>query len=544
MNRSYELWPLRKVLAIFLLAALSWAGAAAGADLPFKAGVSGVTVYSDRALVTRSVHLRLERGSHRLAVEDLPAALQEGSLRVALRGNGGRIGGSTVKRVFLEKPQDPRIGKLEKEIHQLEVEDAALSDQLDALKLQEEFLKSIQVSSAQDISKALALKRPDLQEWKEILAFLRTGLTEVRDGARATREKRREIQTRIEVLRKELQQILSAAPRERQTASVEVEIDREGEFGLELTYLVGEAGWRPSYRVRALTEAKELELDYLAEVRQKTGEDWTQVQLALSTASPGLPGRPPQLRPWIVRFPEPIRPLPRAKAEAPMAAEALREEMAAAAPPPVEAQRLGASVQFQVRRRETLPSDGLPHRVIIHTERIKGDFAYFCVPKLSERAYLQVKATHTADYPLLPGELEAFVGADYTGKSWLDLVAPGEKMELHLGVDEEVKVQRELLKRERGEKGLFGKRERLHLLYRIRLENFKESDQQVEVLDQLPVSQESEIVVEAKRMDPPPVERAEQGMLRWRLEMKPKEKREILLEFEVTYPEGKEVEGL
>ncbi|NJL43260.1 MAG: DUF4139 domain-containing protein [Pseudanabaena sp. SU_2_4] len=69
----------------------------------------------------------------------------------------------------------------------------------------------------------------------------------------------------------------------------------EGEFKLEVTYVVNNANWTPLYDVRVSQnkESSSVTLDYLAEVQQNTGEDWAGIKLTLSTAKPGLGTLPP-----------------------------------------------------------------------------------------------------------------------------------------------------------------------------------------------------------------------------------------------------------
>src|SRR5262249_5828788 len=65
---------------------------------------------------------------------------------------------------------------------------------------------------------------------------------------------------------------------------------------VRLNYLVGSVAWRPQYKLRAGKDKDPVSLEYLASVRQQTGEDWTGVALALSTAQPMLNASPPELK--------------------------------------------------------------------------------------------------------------------------------------------------------------------------------------------------------------------------------------------------------
>ena len=79
-----------------------------------------------------------------------------------------------------------------------------------------------------------------------------------------------------------------------------------GELELELSYVVTGAGWQPLYDVRS--SDKDVEVTYLAQVAQNTGEDWPAVSLTLSTARPSLALVLPELDPWYLRPRQPLPP--------------------------------------------------------------------------------------------------------------------------------------------------------------------------------------------------------------------------------------------
>jgi len=91
---------------------------------------------------------------------------------------------------------------------------------------------------------------------------------------------------------------------------------------------------------------------------------------------------------------------------------------------------------------------------------------------------------------------------------------------------------------------LFGKNSQLRLSWRITVQNLKQVPVEMEVRDQLPISQNSRIEVKEVELVPSPTKHDEQGLLTWQLTLAPREKREILVNFTVEYPEGANVSGL
>ena len=140
------------------------------------------------------------------------------------------------------------------------------------------------------------------------------------------------------------------------------------------------------------------------------------------------------------------------------------------------------------------------------------------------------------------------LGPDFVGNSRLDTIAPGEEYDLYLGIDEDIKVKRELIS-EKTEKGGFfsGNTGYKNYHYRITLENFHKAAQDIIVLDQIPISRSTDITVELGKITPPTVkikDREQPGIMSWKLELPPRIKKIIDFEFTVEYPKDKELSGI
>ena len=82
------------------------------------------------------------------------------------------------------------------------------------------------------------------------------------------------------------------------SVTVTLATDREAE--LRLSYQVRGTGWQPTYRATLDAAKPSVLLERQALVAQNSGEDWSNVQLTLSTGQPGrtTQGRLP--RPWTL----------------------------------------------------------------------------------------------------------------------------------------------------------------------------------------------------------------------------------------------------
>ncbi|MDU0457431.1 MAG: mucoidy inhibitor MuiA family protein [Geobacteraceae bacterium] len=545
---------------VFLLTLLLLPTLAVSADLkriPASARITAVTVYSDRALTTRSATLNLKPGSHLIAFENLPELIMDDSVRVSAKGTAvATIAGLEISRVFLEQSGEKQVKELDEEIRGLERRAGLLDAKKAGISSQKSFLESIRVAWGERISKELAIGRPTSAELLDASSFVGAGVTKAEEQSREIEIEKKSLRDKIDALRRQREQATGSGRREAKSVEVMVEVAREGNLTFELASITPGAGWEPAYDVRLAADAKTAELTFRAMVRQQTGEAWDNVDLTLSTARPALGGAPPELRPWQISF---YRPQPAMRAEmyvasaAPAKSKAARLQMESAdAVAPPEAMPVAfetaqvsdehSSVAFHVPRPLDIPADGARHGSIIAIEQLPVSIEYLALPKLSPHVFLKSEIINKADWPLLPGQVNTFVGNSYTGSSQLKKVASGEKFDLFFGTDDQLTVKREELKQHR-EAGLFGKN-RVAYRYRIQLQSYRREALTLTLLDQLPLAADAEIKVSLDDPSLKPEQVKDDGTIVWKAALQPGEKKELTFGIIVEYPKEREITGL
>jgi uncharacterized protein (TIGR02231 family) len=526
------------------------------------APIVAITVFTDRARVTRRGTARLTPGEHSLAIEGLPTTLEADSVRASGRGAGITILGAELATEFVTKPPEPVLADLIGQLEQLQESDRALSDGDTIMAERIEFLRALRASGGADLGKGLAYGRASLDAVESVASYLARELENAQTRRRSIGQQRRDLARQIEAVRARLNQIQHGQQRERREIRVAVEAAAEADLDLEVTYLVWGASWEPSYDIRLAADGG-VALSYLAQVRQQTGEDWPAVQLALSTARPAVSATIPELHPWYIDIPRPMPPPPMpmmamrtmaAPAAAPQAAGAADMEMAAfmmeePAPPPAakiaEAtiESGGAAVTYRVARPVAVPSDGSPHRTTVTTLDLGARLDYVTAPKIASEAYLRAKIKNSSAFVLLPGWANIFHSDDFVGRTRLETIAPNEEFEAQLGVDDRVKVERELSGRT-VDKTLIGNTRRTQFAYTITLTNLLAAPARVTVLDQLPVSRHEGIKVKLQDAAPRPSEQSDLNVLTWELTLKPQEKRMLSFGFTIEHPRDMTVIGI
>ncbi len=520
-----------------------------------QTAISAVTVYPDRARVTRRGEATVEPGMHRLEISDLPLALDPASVRAAARGTArARLVGVDVGRVFFADTPEEKVRQLEHEVEALQDKISSLDAEREGLVAERSALQGLQ--GATDVyARGLAFGKTTPEAQMALFSSLRERATGLDEQLQALKLARRDQQRLLEKLEKELKQLRSARGKERYSAAVEVEVAKGGSLTLEVTYVVSGASWTPLYDMRLSADGAELEAGYLAEVAQSTGEEWAGVALTLSTARPALAGTLPKLDPWYLYTARPpvrkgisraaMAPPPAPAALDRFAATAVAEEavMYEAEEVMATVETAGAAVTYVLPAAATIPPDGAPHKVTVARYPLAPNLDYVSAPKLVEAAYRRAKVANDSAYTLLPGPANLFAGEEFIGTTELELTAPGGELELYLGVDDRVRVKRELKRRD-VDKKLLGDRRRLSYSYEIELENLLEKEVALTLHDQIPVPQDEQVKVQLEAIVPKPSSQSDLGLLEWELTLAPREERTVRFDFVVEHPRSMRIDGL
>jgi uncharacterized protein (TIGR02231 family) len=535
-------------------------------SLSIDTEITAVTVYTDRALVTRQGKISLTGSERELTVSNLPTTLDPESVRVGGKGQiGVKLQGVTVDRQYTTEPVVDRIAQLTAQMEQLGADKRHLQAQLDTIKLQANFLQGLQDKTQESFSRSLARQQIGLEDTQNFLDFIGAKTTEYACAGEDLHRQQQQIDKQLQSLRLQLSEIQTPYSKESFEITVAIEPAGAGEFQLELSYVVQRAYWTPLYDLRVHSTSKTIQLNYLAEIVQTTGEDWTNVSLMLSTAKPGLGTLPPKLDPWYLDISKPSTSIQMANRSS--RARFSSDEKLQAAPIPApsmarmveddtlfameyaaetvvaEISQQGSVVTFQLGGGGNIPSDGNPHKVTIFNHNFPCQLEYISMPSLVSFAYLQAKAKNRSDgATLLPGKANIFRDDVFVGTSNLENIVPGQEFKLNLGIDEGIKIDRELSERQVDKKFLASNR-RITYAYRLTVTNLLSTVTQIQISDRIPHSRNEQIKVKLiKSM--PQIQPGELGRLAWELDLPANSKTEINYQFSIEHPEHIQIQGL
>lgn len=534
-----------------------------------EAPITDVTVYADRALITRKGTLHLTAGEHALRVNNLPQFLRD-SLRASGRGpQGTRILNVDITMAFYSRPPEVELLTLQTELELLQQKVQLLKARQDALNDRRQWLRALGEQS-RDFAKGLAQGQMKPQDCADFFSFASRQALQDAEAAQDLDIQVRQIRQDIEAKEREIAHKQGNALPDRLASVITVELPQEGEFSLELSYIVLEASWHPQYdaRVQINDEGSEgsVELTYTGMVQQFTGESWQNVNLSLSTARPSLAAVLPELDPWYLHVYTPPQPRRMASAmpqaaykslAAPtggfgMADTTIEDQvglaMQVAAPAEIATttiEHTGTALVFRVGRSVDIPSDNSPHKTTIARDDLPCTFDYVSAPAIEEHMHLRATIANTTDRVLLKGEASIFLSGEYVGTTEVKMTAPNEQFKIFLGIDDGIKVKRELIEHA-VDKGILLQSDlrRITYAYLITVHNYAAFPRSIVLRDHLPVSQHERVKVKVQQIQPPPAEHSKLEVIKWRFQLSADGEYKLVYRFTVEHPQNIQVIGL
>ncbi len=545
----------------FLAAAMLLCGPlpASAAEMRLASRIDLVKVFPSGAEIARRFEVAAEAGSHVLILTDLPATLDENSIRVDGEATAGMEISSVDARRILVKKQGGTAGPDETERKRIEVEIQRLMDNraaLDGAIAAAEGQKAL-AESLTRLPLAASAKAGDGQpavtpDWNILFDLIGARIEGAAKTMQDARVKQRGIDERIALLHEQLRR---EPPEELERTELRIYADARAPVkgSLRVRYQVSQAAWEPIYDARLTTGGKAgaaaLSLSRRASISQSTGEDWDDARLTLSTARPDGATAAPDLTANKVVFKPEMRPLAKSaeggarRMEMP-ASEAPAQDNIAVTERGAEIEDAPYQAAFILSQNVTIKSGVGQKKVLISSDELQPALTVLAVPKVDAKAYLHANFTHEAVAPLLPGAVSLYRDGVFIGQGRLPLTVRGEETDLGFGPDDAITVARVELKRARGESGIISSSATDEQHFKITVKNLHAWSAPVTVIDQIPVSEDEQIAVELLPMTTEPSERDygdRLGVLAWMFDLAAQEEKEITLSYEIKWPAKREV---
>ena len=559
---------MKKILSLISIVLFVMSAKAADEKI-VKSSISKVTVYSQGAQIYRTSSYSVGLGVTEVIIEGVSGFIDPNSLQVKATGNVIIL--DSKYSLFYPKPVEIELTglplKIRKDISLLE--DSLQNVNYDIQEIQDEI--DVLVATKNILSNNGAIRgqgkvNDSIAILKEAMEYYTVKMMEINKRLqRLNRQKtdKNTIKSGMNERLKELKNYQNNANLNPQPTgpihriTVTLKANELAKGNLDISYLVSNAGWTPIYDLRSEPSSGKFNLNYKAQVYQNTGIDWEDTRLTISTNNPYHNKTKPTLHPWYVDFyvynnykndqyekTEQKSQLQK-KAEAygfnrPSSMAAGTAEMEAITSDQfVEVVNHMISAEFRIDLPYSIKSNNEQHMVLIKNVDLDAEYKYYSVPKYDPSAYLVAQISKLDELQLVPAKANIFFDGSYIGETYLDPTTMDDTLSLSLGKDPNIIVKRTFLKHESKDKIVGTKMERTYA-YSIEVKNLKSTNIDIVIQDQVPVTQNAEIEIEALELSKGKID-TRTGIIEWEFSLKPKASKDLLLTYKLKHDKDKNV---
>jgi uncharacterized protein (TIGR02231 family) len=536
------------------LVASAFAGAAAAArEIEATSAVVAVVVHPDAATVTREATVDLPAGASTVLIKGAPFPIIPDSLRASGEAQTPLTIGAVEERVApaaSERAESAVAARL----RELRAARMTLNVAIEALNAKQAMI--VRYSQASPEKLASDARPLAVSDWTAAFDTVAAAHAKAGEELRVASAKAQELDEEIHALENQ-----RGGAKKWLTRDIAVGVDSQagGPTRIILTYQTAAASWKPTYEARLDTGDKDraptLELLRRAVVTQKTGEDWRDVALSVSTVRARRGAAAPEVVPQRVAFAEPPpapAPLPaaRAKGDAPEAAagglmiKTTSANFTRALQATADLDAGAYAATFKIAGPVGAPGDGSAKTFPLSSRTLQPRLAIRAAPAFDPTAYLEAHIVNDDEAPLLPGQMTVLRDGVFVGTSRIALVAPGDAADFGFGADDMVKVLRVPVKRKENEPSWFGGSKTDTREFKTTVKNLHNFPVGVTIVDQVPFSENTAITVETLSQTTPPTENQpgdKRGVLAWSFDVQPNETKEIHLAWRLKWPADREI---
>jgi uncharacterized protein (TIGR02231 family) len=536
---------MKKFIIASLILILSVLRISAQTGKDIKAEIKHVTVFPDRAQIDHEGTVTLSPGKSTLKLSGLSPYIDVQSIQVKGYGDFTILSVNQQNNYLQNLEDSPEVKGIRSQIEalQLKVEDENTA--LSILQEKSDFLVA---------NRAILVKETtfSVEQLKNVMDLYTNNMDQVKTTMLKKQRLIKDYNKQIIALQQQVADKLGKEQLPSGEILVSVSSEKQVSGKLTFSYVVANAGWYPSYDIRVDDIKNPVAIFYKANVFQNSGVEWKDVKLSFSNATPWVAGDVPTMNPWFVDYYEQPKIMVRGyasmakRSEAPVMKEvivsdnAMMEEKAMEAAPVMVQKQVGeTTITFDIAIPYSIPSDGKVQTVEIQRVTAPADYKYVTLPKLSQLAYLTANITDWAKLSLQTGEATLYFENSFVGKSTLNVNQLTDTLTISLGTDNSLLVKREKRKDFTSKKVIGSNRTDI-FSFLLTVRNNKPTPVKITLNDQIPLSSNSGINVDPVELSGGKLN-TQTGEIKWDLEIKPQETKQIVLTYSVKYPKDKTV---
>lgn len=525
--------------------------------------VKDVTLFTTGAQVIRFSNVNLQSGITELVFEGISPNINSGSIQSS--GKGNFIILDTRYNIKYQEPsENPELSIPESLQRRIELTQDTLSEisfEYDAIKDRKElFIKQKEIINNNPImrgggkSDSLPVLRDLIEFYNQKMNSINIELQKIKKEETRINIKRTNIQNRLNALLEYKNRIISLKinPNNPVHQVIVTVSAKEPVIGsLFITYLVSNCGWYPLYDIRVNKTEEPVELIMKANVYQNSGEDWKNVNLKLSTHSFGKGNIRPILYPWHLSYYMPAsvytsnmgmprsEAAPKVKAETQLSNDSKASLSETIADYSSSRQNITGQ-EYSIELPYSIPSDGKNYLVVVKSDKIKSFYRYFAVPKIDKDVFLTSLITGWEELNLLEAKSNVYFEGTFVGETYINPSVLSDTLELSLGRDKNIIVQRKKLIDKEKEQ-IVGSSITKTITMEITLRNNKNSTADITIEDQIPITNEKDIKITFIGANFTGNYSESTGILKWNINLKPKENKVLTFSYSIKYDKDKKL---
>lgn len=523
--------------------------------------VQSAVVYLDGAELYQNKQVNLNAGRTQITFNGISSKVISKSIQVTASGDVNILS-VTDKLNFMDQVENsPKTKAIRDSIKLLNENITLLSLDREAYETEKNMLFKNQSIGGQDKGVAIA-------ELKLAADFYRSRIKEINAETYKIDKKTNQYNESLNKLNQQLYEINGTPKGPTAEITVLVSSAVKQTVNLDLKYLVSDAGWAPSYDIITDDVSKPITLKYRAKVYNNTDVDWKDIKIKLSTGDPMKNASKPMIDDWYLNFNNMNYNYQNAPAVQGKVSSLSEQNLLNSSKRnnyyqqeynnlPVqtkqqydknEVQKVqleeieisDLSAEFDIQTAYTIPSDAKPYIIDVTTYNLPATYKYFSIPKTDRSAFMLARITGWEELELVAGPANVYLGGTYVGQSYINTKSTNDTLDLSVGRDNKIMVSRAKLKDFNNEK-LIGNNKKTTYAYEIVIKNNRKSAITIDVEDQIPVSQSSEITVETIELSKGELNPLT-GKVKWAMTIEPGATKKIVLSFSVKYPRNKVVQ--
>ena len=529
-------------------------------EVKIKSDISKLTLFLTGAEANRTTTVKLKKGRNKLIYTGISSVIDQKSIQFNADQPYELVSVSSEMDFFAPLKQNIKIKELRDSLLILESKIKSFKDERNAYQSEKQLLEHNRSIKGEQAGLSV-------EELQSMANFYRKRMMEINKKTTYYNDEINTINQLIPNYRLQIQELNNQSSAHSNQIIVILDLVEAVSLKTDLKYIVSNCGWQANYDLLATELTNKITLKYKAKVYNNTGNNWDNVNIVLSSANPDKIASAPTLKPWVISNTSNFKSSKRKKSTYLVPQNRAYKQYYNNSNAPAMNQQIDAlnfetsniqfnqkkqnavkfqtiqvpqiSAEFSISKKYTIPSDSKPYLVEIIKHELNANFSHRAVPKLDKDAFLLASIVGWEKLNLIPGPANVYFSDTYVGQSYLETQSVEDTLNLSFGRDNKISIERKNSE-EMSEKTVLGNNKKDTYTYEITLKNNQAVTSNINLYDQIPISQNSDITISVNEISGAKYNEST-GELKWNINLKPNEIKKVKLSFTVKYPKDKKI---